>query len=143
MDDYVLTSLQWTSVLELGHAAIDEQHRRLLLLGEDLTESTINLAANELTEKRLQALNDFTEEHFAFEEDLMRSTGYPGVAEHANFHGALLAQLSAFSVRMRHGTHTDPVGLHSFFSHWIIPHIRTEDRDLVIWLKSHEPDGGG
>lgn len=135
-----MTSLRWTSELELGHAAIDEQHRRLLLLCQELAESPINPPANEPTEKRLHALIDLTEAHFAFEEDLMRSTRYQGVAEHANFHETLLAQLRAFSVRMRRGARTDSVALHNFFGHWIFAHICTEDRDMVIWLKSHGVD---
>lgn len=137
-----MTYLQWISNIELGHTEIDEQHKRLLLLGEDLAKTPINPATNRPSEKQLQALIDFAQEHFAFEEGLMRSTGFPGVAEHAKFHNTLLAQLRTFCVRMQRGMHTDPVALNSFFGHWIVPHIGSEDRDLVIWLKSHVPDDG-
>ena len=38
--------------------------------------------------------------------------------------------------------HTDAVALNNFLGHWIVPHIASEDRDLVTWLKSRVPDDG-
>jgi hemerythrin-like metal-binding protein len=134
---------EWTSGIELGHTEIDEQHKRLLLLGEDLVEPLTNSAARKPSATRLQALIDFAQEHFAFEEGLMRSTGYPGAGEHAGCHTMLLVDLRNYCFRVERGLHTDPFGVISFLWHWIVLHIGSEDRDLVIWLKSHEPDGGG
>jgi len=137
-----VTYFEWTSGIELGHTEIDEQHRRLLLLGEDLVEPLISSAAHKSSATRLQPLIDFSQEHFAFEEGLMRSTDYPGAREHAGCHTMLLADLRNYCFREQRGLHTDPFGLTSFLWHWIVLHIGSEDRDLVIWLKSHEPDGG-
>jgi hemerythrin-like metal-binding protein len=131
---------EWTSGIELGHTEIDEQHKRLLLLGEDLVEPLIGSAACEPIDTQLQALIDFAQEHFAFEQDLMQSTGYPGAVEHTTFHTLLLADLRKYGFRVERGLHTDRVGLASFLWHWIVLHIGSEDRNLVIWLKSHELD---
>ena len=137
-----MTYIEWSSEIELGHTEIDEQHKRLLLLGEDLAETPINPARNKPSDKQLQALIDFAQKHFTFEEDLMRSTSYPDVAEHANCHNTLLAQLRTYCFRVQRGMHTDAVALNSFLWHWIVPHIDSEDRDLVTWLKSRVPDDG-
>ena len=137
-----VTHIEWSSDIELGHTEIDEQHKRLLMLGEDLAETPINPATNKPSDEQLQALIEFAQKHFTFEESLMRSTGYPGVAEHANFHNTLLAQLRTYCFRTQRGMHTDPVALNSFFGHWIVPHIGSEDRDLVTWIKSRVPDDG-
>jgi len=131
---------EWTSGIELGHTEIDEQHKRLLLLGGDLVEPLIGSAACEPIDTQLQALIDFAQEHFAFEQDLMQSTGYPGAVEHTTFHTLLLADLRKYCYRVERGLHTDRVGLASFLWHWIVLHIGSEDRNLVIWLKSHELD---
>jgi hemerythrin len=69
----------------------------------------------------------------------MRSMGYPGADEHASVHTLLLADLRKYCFRVQRGLHTDSVGLTSFLWHWIVLHIGSEDRDLVIWLKSHDP----
>ena len=138
-----MTYFDWTRGIELGHPEIDAQHRRLLLLGEDLAEPLSGSAADEPSAARLQALIDFAREHFAFEEDLMRATGYPGADEHRSRHALLLEDLRQYRVRVQQGLHTDPVGLINFLWHWIVLHIGSEDRTLVVWLKSREPDGGG
>lgn len=137
-----MTYFEWTSVIELGHIKIDEQHKRLLVLGEDLVGPLISSAAPKPSATQVQALIDFAQEHFAFEEGLMRSTDYPRADEHASFHTSLLADLRKYCFRVQRGLHTDPIGLISFLWHWIVLHIVSEDRDLVIWLKSHEPDDG-
>ena len=132
---------EWTGAIELGHTEIDEQHKRLLLLGEELVEPLVNSTARNPSATQLQALIDFAQEHFAFEEGLMRSTGYPGADEHAKYHASLLAELRTYCFKVQRGGHTNPVGLISFLWHWIVLHISSEDRDLVVWLKSREPDG--
>jgi len=137
-----MTYFMWTSDIELGHAEIDRQHKRMLRLGEDLVEPLVGSAAHKPSATQLQALIDFAQEHFAFEEGLMRSTGYPGADEHANIHTSLLAELRKYCLRVQQGLHTNPVGLISFLWHWIVLHIGSEDRDLVIWLKSYEAEGG-
>jgi hemerythrin len=135
-----VTYFEWSGGIELGHAEIDGQHKRLLLLGEDLVEPPISSAVHKPSATKLQALIDFAQEHFAFEENLMRSMGYPGADEHANVHTLLLADLRKYCFRVQRGLHTDPAGLTSFLWHWIVLHIGSEDRDLVIWLKSNDPD---
>lgn len=137
-----MSYFEWTRGIELGHTEIDEQHRRLILLGEDLVEPLISPAADHPNTIGLQSLIDFAQEHFTFEEGLMCTLAYPGADGHARFHALLLADLRTYCCRMQQGLHTDPVGLISFLWHWIVLHIVSEDRDLVIWLKSREPDRG-
>jgi len=130
---------EWTSGIELGHSDIDEQHKRLLLLGEGLVKPQAGSAANGPSAAQLLALIDCAQEHFAFEEGLMRSMAYPGAQQHSNVHMLLLVDLRNYCIRVQRGLHTDYVGLTSFLWHWIVLHIGSEDRDLVTWLKSHEP----
>jgi hypothetical protein len=56
-----VTYFEWTSGIELGHAEIDGQHKRLLLLGEDLVETPISSAAHRPNATQLQALIDFAQ----------------------------------------------------------------------------------
>lgn len=63
---------EWTVAIELGHPQIDDQHRQLLLLGEAVVDPLLSAAEHRPGAAQLQALIDFAEEHFAFEEALMR-----------------------------------------------------------------------
>ena len=137
-----MTYFEWTSDIETGHTEIDEQHKRLLLLGEAVAETLMDSPNHNPAAEQLQALIDFAQEHFAFEEGLMRSAGYPGADQHAKYHSSLLTELRTYCFKAQRCLHTNPVG-RFFLWNWIVPHIDSADRDLVVWLKSHEPDGGG
>ncbi len=132
---------EWTSDIETGHLEIDEQHKRLLLLAEAVVEPLINSAEHRPGAARLQALIDFTQEHFAFEEALMRSAGYPAVEQHAKYHASLLKELSTYCFKVQRGENTNPVGLIAFLWNWLTLHINSADRELVAWLKSRDHDG--
>ena len=137
-----MTDFEWTSAIALGHTEIDEQHKRLLLLAEALVESLLSSAEHKPGAAQLQALIEFAEEHFAFEEGLMRSARYPEAERHAKNHASLLTEITTYAHRVERGQYFNPpAGLISF--QWFIQHIDEADRDLVVWLKSHESDGGG
>ncbi len=131
---------RWTSDIALGHTEIDEQHKRLLVLGEAVVEQLINSAEHRPGAVQLQVLIDFAQEHFVFEESLMHSVGYPEGAEHAKYHNSLLTELRTYCYRVQRGVHTNPVALIGFLWSWIVLHIDSADRNLVAWLKTLEPD---
>ena len=129
---------EWTSDIETGHPEIDEQHKRLLLLGQAAVE--LLSAEHKPDATQLQALIDFAQEHFAFEEGLMRSAGYPEAEQHARDHASLLTELLVHCNKVHWGQNTDSVSLTNFLWNWLILHIDIADRELVVWLKTHEPE---
>jgi hemerythrin len=133
-------SFDWPGGHELGHADIDAQHGRMFLLAQRLVDSLIEKGGNEVEvdAQRLQALIDFTEEHFAFEEGLMRSSGYPGTAWHAKYHASLLLELRTFFRRVHGGQIYNAVVLVKYLRDWLHQHIDTVDRELVVWLSDRK-----
>ena len=131
---------EWTSAIEIGHPEMDEQHKRLLLLCKAVVEPLTNSAEHKLATKQLQALIEFAQEHFEFEEGLMHSAGYPGAGRHANDHTSLLTELRTYFYRVQRGINTNPVGIISFLWDWLVLHIHSSDRELAAWLKSREPN---
>lgn len=138
-----MTGFEWTNAIEIGHAEIDAQHRRLLLLCTAVIEPLVNSAAVEPDAGQLQALIDYAEEHFAFEEGLMRRAAYPGAEWHAKHHASLLAEFRTYFCKVQRGERGNPVGLMSFLWSWLNLHIDAADRELVGWLRSREADAGG
>ena len=103
-----MSYFEWTSALGLGHAEIDEQHKRLLRLGEAVVEPLMNSSDHQPGASQLQALIGFAQDHFAFEEGLMRSTAYPEADQHAKYHASLLTELRTYSFRTQQGQNTNP-----------------------------------
>jgi hemerythrin len=131
-----VTDFKWTSAVEIGHPGIDAQHKRLFQLAEAVAESLVKSADHKPDPARLQALIEFAKEHFAFEEGLMRSAGYPEVERHAKYHVSLLSELKTYCARTDRGMNTNPVSLIDFLWNWLLLHIDTADRDLAVWLKA-------
>ena len=134
---------EWTNTLAIGHAQIDKQHEQLLRLCGAVIEPLIKSAELKPDSAQLQTLIDFAQEHFAFEEGLMRSAGYPHAARHAKDHASLLEELRTYRDKQQQDENTNPVGLISYLWGWLNLHIDSADRDLVVWLKSNTADGNG
>lgn len=135
-----MTTFEWNSNLELGHPEIDEQHMRLFLLAgavvESMTDSDLHRVSVDAAP--LHALVEFAVEHFAFEESLMLSVGYPESEWHAKYHASLLDELRRFSYQVQQGQNTNAASLIGFLRDWLTLHIDSIDRELVVWLMSHE-----
>ena len=137
----------WTSDIEIGHPEIDEQHKQLFLLGEAVVESLNSSGEQKPTEAQLQVFATqlkgfiaYAQEHFKYEEGLMRSVGYPEAERHAKYHASLLTELIMHCNKVNWGENTNPVDLTSFLWNWLILHIDLADREVVVWLKSQEPN---
>jgi hemerythrin len=111
------------------------------LLGEAVVIPLTNTAEDRAGLVQLQALIAFAQEHFAFEEGLMRSAGYPEAEQHAKYHASLLAELRTFCYKVERGLKADSEGLISFLWSWLVQHIGTADRELAVWLRSRDSDG--
>jgi hemerythrin len=133
---------EWRPEIEVGHPLIDEQHRKLLSLGEAVVKPLLDTTEHQPGAAQLRALIDFAQEHFAFEESEMRSTGYPESDLHAKYHASLLTELKAYCVKVQQGQHTNPAGLISFLWNWLVLHIDSADRQLVVWMKARETGNG-
>lgn len=131
---------KWTTDMEIGHAEIDEQHAKLCLLGEAAVEALAKPDEKKLAAAQLQVFIVFSQEHFKYEEGLMRSSAYPEAERHARDHASLLTELIVHCNKVHWGQNTNPAGLSNFLWNWLILHIDLEDRKLVAWLNSHKPD---
>lgn len=80
--------ITWKNEYEVGVAGIDEQHRRLFDMLDKLTQPDQDIRHTEM----LIALGAYINEHFAYEEGLMRKHSYPRLADHVTQHQELVAQ---------------------------------------------------
>ena len=111
-------TLEWNDRYATGHAEMDAQHRRLFGLINDM------MAANTIDNIKplLMQLYRYTREHFQHEEDLIRRTGYPGLATHTKGHALLLGRLNAFSEEVGQGRLHKPE-LVKMMTDWAMNHI--------------------
>lgn len=124
-------SLEWKDGYKIGHDEIDAQHQQLFKL-----VNTVLAAKDKVTLTACaMALFQYTREHFAHEEALMKRLDYPAMATHQTQHESLISRLNEVSARIANGT-LDHQVLEAFLTDWLLNHIATSDIKLANYIQA-------
>ena len=116
--------IQWDKSLSVGNAFIDEQHKILFDLANDLSNA-VNLGANKrVIDTLFTVIIDYSFKHFAVEEEDIKAN--PDFQDHCYSHYQLLKELHGYSVEYRNGRRvSEPPA--DFLEKWLITHIEKKD----------------
>lgn len=120
-------------VLETGITEIDRQHGQLVKCLDDLNGfigGHYELAA---VFTAVQALLDYVQNHFAYEEDLLASWDYPYLDKHIAEHRAIEADVGHLWVQLESGVEDVTETLVATIRRWVIEHINQEDIEFGLW----------
>ena len=139
--------LLWQDNLNTGIQVIDDQHRRIVEMINQLHAAQTG-GSQLVVAEVIDELVDYTLSHFAFEEELMEEAGYPFCAAHKRVHEVFTKRVSEYRMRFQAGE--DVVDeLKSMLSRWLFNHIRGDDQAYAEQVKAHlnqfarEHQGGG
>ena len=79
-------AIEWTSNLSVGIASIDDQHKKLFDMADQLFEAGKNGKTKEFISEMLDFLDQYTKQHFKSEETYMKSIGYPDYENQRTMH---------------------------------------------------------
>jgi len=130
----------WTKELELGIESIDDQHKKLLLIGNKINDllavhSDGDDNYDEILEV-IEELKEYTVYHFKTEEDIFQKYNYPEYNQHKKEHDAFIEYLN--SVDYNTIDDDQRVFLKELLKkvvQWVINHIITTDymyKDFLI-----------
>lgn len=123
-----MAALPWSDELSVGIQEIDEQHKVLVNLFNELHDAIWHKKGNDAVAHTLKALADYTRTHFMVEESLMRILGYPEYEEHKGDHEKLINQLHELEEKVSAGHHAISFELLHFLRNWLTHHIMEGDR---------------
>lgn len=127
--------LLWQDDLNTGIEVIDDQHRRIVSMINQLHQAQSG-ASTLLVADVIDELVDYTLSHFAFEEELMEEAGYPFCAAHKRVHEVFTKRVSEYRMRFQAGE--DVVDdLKSMLSRWLFNHIRNDDKAYSMQVRQH------
>lgn len=131
----------WNPELCVGNRQIDDQHRRLLLLGvqalgllkEDSSMAQFHVVLNDLA--------DLARKHFADEEQVLARNHCPSLEEHKAEHAAYLELLTEVCYQ---GTqhHPDRAGLERIVCEYLNHHVSETDMKCKAFMKDKPGFGG-
>ena len=130
--------MTWDNRYSVGVATMDEQHNVLFGVLNDLYDAMKKGQAQNVTGPLLKKLADYTRRHFAAEEAVMMSTGYPGLAAHRAKHRDLMQQVDAFAARFERNDVMLGVDLFNFLRDWLSTHIQKEDKEYGPWFTKNK-----
>ncbi len=130
--------LVWREQYSVGVPRMDQQHKKLIGILNQLFDAMMNHHAFEVTEPLVKQLVEYTQTHFADEEALMAATGFPGLNEHREQHRRLIERVQK-QVALAAGKDLfQPVQLLHFLNDWLTVHIQQEDKLYGPWIQSHD-----
>jgi len=129
--------MPWKDELLIGISKIDEQHRWLVdkinALHDELTGPTPD---RKVVGEILEALVDYTMNHFIIEEEMFERYSYPQTAAHKEEHDAFTAKIIQLLDKFLAGTSEVGADTMNLLKDWLTHHIMTVDKAYAPFLKS-------
>jgi hemerythrin len=130
--------ITWTKKMSVGVAELDDDHKALLGLLNDLHDGIAAGHGTERLGRVLDGLTEYAGTHFAREEEFFAQTAYPAAAEHILEHRALTRLVLDVQARYRKGKF-DALSLEtmSFLKDWLREHVQGSDKEYTAHLNAH------
>ncbi len=127
--------MTWNDKLSVGIKQFDEEHQQLVRLVNQLHEAMKTGQGKQSLGSILQSLISYTRNHFAAEERLMQSHGYPDYAEHKKEHNALTLSVLDLQKEFQAGNVLLSQKVMNFLKEWLTGHIQGLDKAYGPFLR--------
>jgi hemerythrin len=128
-------AIEWTSNLSVGIASIDDQHKKLFDMADQLFEAGKNGKTKEFISEMLDFLDQYTKQHFKSEETYMKSIGYPDYENQRTMHTDFIAALTKLKKDYAEsgGNIIVILNANQMVVDWLLKHISLEDKKIGIF----------
>jgi hemerythrin-like metal-binding protein len=121
---------QWSEALSVGNALIDQDHKELVTLVNELHQAVQDGKSSETLGSILQALFNYTQEHFQREELLMEHINYADIEAHMDQHQKLIDQVVVLQDAFERGRVEVANNTAELLRYWLTHHIMRTDKKL-------------
>ena len=131
--------VSWSDEFGLGMPEIDEQHRVLIELINQVWRAVVKRADRTEALPILEELEKYTITHFMAEEVFMREIAYPQFAEHKIEHDNFVNRVAEEKAKIVAGQGVELDMVH-FLKDWLINHILVSDK---AYAEQHRRQSSG
>lgn len=128
--------LQWKNEWESGNKDIDEQHRVLLELANELIHMSLSGMEFEKLICQLDIFIKHIVKHFEYEEKILESLGYPDYDRHSKIHKNLVGK----AFQLKEAYRNEEINSSAFFAFVVddivIGHIANEDMLYLPYIRN-------
>ena len=119
--------IEWEESLSTGIERLDEQHRRLIAMINELNDAMESGEGHGVLGRIIDGLVDYTVTHFADEETLMTRAAYPRLVAHKMEHAAFTKKALDLKHRFACDQRILNMEVLTFLRGWLVLHIKGTD----------------
>jgi hemerythrin len=124
----------WKEDYSVGIKKIDEQHKKLVTHLNDLYEAMKVGKGKVALDGVLNGLVQYTKDHFATEESLMKLYDYPEYEDHKQKHDKMAEHVVKLKQKVDSGEISNPLQITDFLKEWLGKHILSTDKRYGPYL---------
>ena len=128
--------IKWSSQYELGIEEIDNQHKGLVIIINELFSLMSQGKAKNNLDKIFDHLTDYTKKHFLAEEVMLFKFGYKEFDNHKDEHKKFVEKLNDLKKDMSNGDVTTSLKVLNFLKDWLLNNIQISDKKYSSFILS-------
>lgn len=127
-------SIVWKDIYNIGVPQIDEQHKKLIEIINELYDAQKKGQGQLVIGSILDRLVDYTIMHFSDEEGLFLNSAYPNADNHKKEHLSFTEKIMEFKNDQRSGNIILSLKTIDYLKDWTINHILGTDKEYTDYL---------
>ena len=120
----------WNKSIEIDIQKIDNQHKKLVEIINDLYDAMNEGRSNDAIEEILNRLVDYTEYHFSTEEHYFKKFNYSDAEAHKKEHDHFCQQIRDYRKALDEGNNNEALTseVWNLLQNWLVQHINSSDK---------------
>jgi len=128
----------WNKSLSIGNNNIDNDHKKLIEIYNDLVDLIEKKWNSEEFAKILSKMTDYSLKHFKKEEFYMSKFDYPKLEEHQQYHKEFIYKIAMYNVELMGNNKPNPREILLFIQNWWLFHILNIDNEYETFRNKTE-----
>ena len=129
-----MSIIQWKKTYNIGIGLIDDQHKKLIEILNELYEAHKSGTGKDLVNISLEKLVEYTYYHFDAEENMLRANNYPDLQSHIKEHNQFKEKITGFLNESKNGNLLLSIKTIDYLKDWTINHILGTDKEYSDYL---------
>ena len=127
-----MTLLKWNPEYELGLETVDQQHKQLFVIINELIIATEYTRPNIELLPIVERLESYATSHFSAEEEIFTQIGFTGRSEHEAEHAQFIDAVKYIRKQCRIIDAPMAPKMKDFLLIWLTHHILTKDKEYKL-----------
>jgi hemerythrin len=132
-----MSKIEWNDSFSVNNIEIDNQHKEWIEIFNNLHEgltTTDNTVDKDTTADVLEAMHEYSQKHFSFEEEYMHKNNFPDFIGHHRIHKDFDSLIYSYNRDIREGKVVLNSQILKIIKNWLLDHILIEDKKYAAHI---------